>query len=213
VARDRAPGLDPQKKTLTASEQDPAARASWWDELATYDPADFVFLDETSTSIALTRRYARAPRGQRAHGQVPRNHGTPTTLLAALSPAGLGAAMTLEGAANTAAFTAYVREVLCPTLRPGQLVLVDNVSFHRAEAIRELIEAAECVLLFLPPYSPDFNPIEQAFSKLKARLRATAARTQPALETAIADALDEITAADARGWFRHCGYQLLDQPT
>jgi transposase len=212
VARHRPPGLDLKKKTLSASEQDPARRASWWDELATYDPADFVFLDETSISIALTRRYARAPRGQRAPGQVPRNHGTPTTLLAALSPAGLGAAMTLEGAANTAAFTAYVREVLCPTLHSGQLVLVDNVSFHRAEAIRELIEAAECVLVFLPPYSPDFNPIEHAFSKLKTQLRATAARTQAALETAIADALDQITAADARGWFRHCGYELLDPP-
>ena len=212
MARDCALGLDPQKKTLIASEQNPAARASWWDELATYDPADFVFLDETSTSIALTRRYARAPRGRRAPGQVPRNHGTPTTLLAALSASGLGAAMTLEGAANTAVFTAYVRELLCPTLRPGQLVLLDNVSFHRAAAIQELIEAAGCVLVFLPPYSPDFNPIEQAFSKLKAQLRATAARTQVALEAAITDALGSITAADALGWFRHCGYQLPAQP-
>ena len=212
MARHCAPGLDAQKKTLVASEQDPVARASWWAELATYDPADFVFLDESSTSIALTRRYARAPRGQRAYGQVPRNHGRPTTLLAALSPAGLGAAMTLEGAANTAAFLAYVREVLAPTLRPGQLVIVDNVSFHRADAIRDAIAAAGCVLLFLPPYSPDFNPIEQAFSKLKAHLRKAAARTQAALETAIADALATITAADALGWFRHCGYQLLDQP-
>jgi transposase len=168
-------------------------------------------VDEASTSIALTRRYARAPRGQRARGHAPRNYGQPTTLIAALSPAGLGAAMTLEGAANTAAFTAYVREVLCPTLRPGQTVVLDNVSFHRAAPIRELIEAVGCQVLFLPPYSPDFAPIEQAFSKIKTALRTAAARTQAALETAIAEALDTITAADAHGWFRHCGYSLPAQ--
>ena len=211
MAGDRPGGLDAQKKSLSASEQDPVARAAWRDEVATLQPADFVFVDETSTSIALTRRYARAPRGQRAHGQVPRNHGTPTTLLAALSPSGLGAAMTLEGAANTDAFTVYVRELLCPTLRPGQRVILDNVNFHRAAAVGELIEAAGCHVLFLPPYSPDFNPIEHAFSKIKARLRAAPARTQAALEAAIADALDQVTTRDAHGWFRHCGYPLLAQ--
>lgn len=211
MAGDRPGGLDAQKKSLSASEQDPVARTAWRDEVATLQPADFVFVDETSTSIALTRRYARAPRGQRAHGQVPRNHGTPTTLLAALSPSGLGAAMTLEGAANTDAFTVYVRELLCPTLRPGQRVVLDNVSFHRATAVGELIEAAGCHVLFLPPYSPDFNPIEHAFSKIKALLRASAARTQAALEAAIADALDQVTTRDAHGWFRHCGYPLLAQ--
>ena len=187
-------------------------RAAWREEVATHDPDDFVFVDETSTSIALTRRYARAPRGQRARGQVPRNHGTPTTLLAALSATGLGAAMTFSGAANTDAFTVYVRELLCPTLRPGQRGILDNVSFHRAEAVRALIEAAGCHLLFLPPYSPDFNPIEHAFSKIKALLRATAARTQAALEAAIADAIDQVTTQDAHGWFRHCGYPLPVQP-
>jgi transposase len=207
VAGHRPARLDPQKKTLSASEQDPAARAAWREEVETLDPATFVFVDETSTTIALTRRYARAPRGQRARGQVPRNHGRPTTLLAALSPAGLGAAMTLEGAANTDAFLAYLRELLCPTLQPGQLVILDNVSFHRADAVRELIEAVGCRVLFLPPYSPDFNPIEHAFSKIKALLRAAGARTQAALEAAIADAVDAITTADALGWFRHCGYQ------
>lgn len=175
------------------------------------DPEQFVFVDETSTSVALTRRFARAPRGERAREQVPRNYGRPTTLIAALSPAGLGAAMTLEGAANTAAFTVYVRELLCPTLRPGQIVILDNVSFHQAAVIRELIEACGCRLLFLPPYSPDFAPIEHAFSKLKTTLRTTAARTQATLDAAITAALDRITAADARGWFRHCGYRLSAQ--
>jgi transposase len=211
VAGDRPGRLDAQKKSLSASEQDPAARAAWRAAVATRDPDDFVFVDETSTTIALTRRYARAPRGQRARGQVPRNHGTPTTLLAALSPAGLGAAMTLEGAANTDAFLVYLRELLCPTLRPGQLVILDNVSFHRAEAVRELIEGAGCQVLFLPPYSPDFNPIEQAFSKIKALLRAAGARTQAALEAAIGSAIDQVTLPDAHGWFQHCGYPLTAQ--
>ena len=200
--------LATQKKTVSASEQDPVARATWRQETALLDPAQFVFVDETSTSIALTRRFGRAPRGVRAHGHVPRNHGRPTTLIAALSPAGLGAALTLAGAANTAAFAAYCRELLCPSLRPGQVVVLDNVRFHHAAAIGELIASAGCRLLFLPPYSPDFAPIEHAFSKLKTALRAAAARTQPALDTAIAAALALVTAADAHGWFRHCGYRL-----
>lgn len=211
MAGDRPRRLDAQKKSLSASEQDPARRAAWRDAVATLAPDDFVFVDETSTTIALTRRYARAPRGQRAHGKIPRNHGRPTTLLAALSPAGLGAAMTLEGAANTDVFTVYLSELLCPTLRPGQFVILDNVSFHRAEAVRELIEAAGCQVLFLPPYSPDFNPIEHAFSKIKALLRAAGARTRAALEAAIAHAMDQVTAHDSQGWFRHCGYTLAAQ--
>ena len=212
MAGDRPGRLDPQKKTLSASEQDPAARAAWRATVDALDPDRFVFVDETSTTIALTRRYARAPRGERARGSVPRNHGTPTTLLAALSREGLGAAMTLEGAANTEAFAVYLRELLCPTLRPGQIVIVDNVSFHRADRVRALVEAAGCRLLFLPAYSPDFNPIEHAFSKLKALLRAAGARTQAVLEAAIAAALDAVTAADADGWFHHCGYRPAAQP-
>jgi transposase len=212
VAGDRPARLDAQKKTLSAAEQDPVARATWRTEVAPLAAEQFVFLDETSTTIALTRRYARAPRGERARGSVPRNHGLPTTVLAALGPTGLGAVMTLEGAANTAAFTVYLRELLCPTLRPGQIVILDNVSFHRADAVRALIEAAGCRLLFLPPYSPDFNPIEHAFSKLKALLRAIGARTQAALDAAIAQVLDCITTADALGWFRHCGYSPAGQP-
>jgi transposase len=170
-----------------------------------------VFVDETSTTIALTRRYARAPRGERAVTAVPRNHGTATSLVAALSPTGLGAAMTLPGALDGAAFTVYVRDLLCPTLQPGQVVLFDNVSIHHGEAVRECIETAGCTVRFLPPYSPDFAPIEHAFAKLKDLLRAAGARTQADLEAAIADALDQVTAADAHGWFTHCGYPLQDQ--
>jgi transposase len=196
---------------VTASEQDPVARAAWRAAVAVLDPTTFVFVDESSTTIAFTRRYARAPRGARAVAAVPRNHGTPTSLVAALSPAGLGAAMTLEGALDGAAFTAYVRECLCPTLQPGQIVFVDNVGIHHGAAIREHVEAAGCLLRFLPAYSPDFAPIEQAFAKIKEALRAAGARTQAALEAALAAALDGVTAADARGWFTHCGYALQDQ--
>lgn len=165
-------------------------------------------MDETGASTRLTRAYARAPRGQRAVGQVPRNHGTPTTLVAALTPAGLQAAQRLLGAMTTARFTSYVQEVLCPTLRPGQVVAMDNLSAHKSDAVRAAIEAVGATLLFLPPYSPDCSPIELAFSKLKARLKAVAARTQAALDAAIDTAVTTITARDAHGFFAHCGYPL-----
>lgn len=171
-----------------------------------------MFVDETSTNIAMTRRFARAPRGKRAYGKIPRNHGKPTTLVAALGLEGLGAAMTILGAIDTLAFEVYVRDLLCPTLKFGQIVVLDNLSVHKAAVIREHIEAAGCQLFFLPPYSPDLNPIELAFSKLKTALRKAAARTQETLDEAISKALDLVTAEDALGWFHHCGY-LTTSPT
>ena len=147
----------------------------------------------------MTPRYARAPRGTRVYGAIPRNHGQNTTLVAALSPDGIGAAMTLDGASDGPAFVAYVREFLAPTLRPGQIVVLDNLAVHKVAAARALVEARGCRLLFLPAYSPDFSPIELAFAKLKEALRRAGARTKPALETAIAVALDAITAQDLRG--------------
>lgn len=170
------------------------------------DPADFVFVDETGANRGMTPRYARAPRGARAHGQAPAQRGTNVTLVAALSLEGIGAAMTLEGALDGAACAVYVREVLAPRLRPGQIVIWDNVRPHQGETLRTLIEARGCRLRFLPAYSPDFSPIEHAFSKLKEALRRAEARTRAALEEAIRAALATITAADARGWFTHCGY-------
>jgi transposase len=167
-----------------------------------------VFVDETSTGLNMTRRYARTPRGERAYGYVPRNYGQRTTLIAALSPTGMGAAMTLAGAVDTVAFEAYVEQCLVPELRPGQIVLMDNLSSHKSPASERAIAGAGCRLVFLPPYSPDYAPIEQALSKIKAYLRQCAARTQDALDAAIADALEEVTAQDARGWFAHCGYEL-----
>jgi transposase len=142
---------------------------------------------------------------------VPRNHGKNTTLVAALTPAGLQAPWTIEGAMDTAAFECYVQEVLGPTLRPGQIVVLDNLSVHKAESIRQAITARGCELLFLPPYSPDFTPIEQAFSKIKAILRGLGARARDALLEAIRLAVDAITPDDASAWFTLAGYALPGQ--
>ena len=171
-----------------------------------------VFVDESGSNLALAPRYGWAPKGQRAWGQAPTNRGKNTTLLAAMSAEGLLTTMTVEGAADTEAFLLYLDKFLCPALRPGKTVLMDNLRVHKAEAVRERIEARSCRLVFLPRYSPDFNPIEGAFSKLKAFLRRVQARTREALEAAIGAGLQTITAQDARGWFEHCGYPLTAQP-
>jgi transposase len=168
--------------------------------------ADWVFLDESGATTALVRRDARAVGGRRAVGRVPAGHWTQLTILGALSLAGLGACMTVNAPTDTDVFTAYVRHLLVPTLRPGQVVVLDHLSAHRGPAVRALIEGAGCRLLFLPPYSPDFNPIEQAWSKLKTLLRGAAARTREVLEAALTTFLEQITAADADAWFVHAGY-------
>lgn len=151
------------------------------------------------------------PQGERAYGSVPRNYGKNTTLLASLSLTGMGAAMILEGAVDTVAFECYIEQVLAPSLQPGQIVVMDNLSCHTSAKVRQAIEAKGCQLLFLPAYSPDLSPIEEAFSKLKAFLRRVGARTRDALWQALADALETITPQDALGWFTHCGYFPADQ--
>jgi transposase len=163
-------------------------------------------VDECGSNLALTPLYARAPRGQRAYGVVPRNRGKNTTLIAGLTLEGIQAPMILEGAVDTLAFEAYVEQVLAPSLSPGQMVILDNLSVHKGERVRQAITARECQVLFLPAYSPDFTPIEEAFSKLKTWLRRLQARTREALEEAIAQALPKLSAQDAHGWFWHCGY-------
>ncbi len=205
--------MDAKKKTITASERDEERRAAWWEQVIALDPAKFVVVDESGSNIAMTPRYARAPRGQRAYGSVPRNHGKNITLFAALSLDGLGAVMTLDGAADTIAFEAYVRTFLAPTLVPGQIVLLDNLSSHKSATVEQLVAERGCTLLFLPPYSPDFSPIEMACSKVKQHLRHIGARTREALEAAISTAIDSITIHDAAGFFRHCGYHLPGQPS
>lgn len=163
-------------------------------------------MDETGSHIAMTPLYAYAPKGQRAVGKVPRNYGSTMTLIASLSLSGMGEALLLDGAADAAAFEVYIEQVLAPSLHAGQIVILDNLSIHLGPRVRQAIEARGCRLLFLPAYSPDFSPIEEAFSKLKTHLRRVGARTREALQEAIGQALTPITAQDALGWFRHCGY-------
>ncbi len=198
--------LDTKKKTLVASEQNEAARAAWRELAEQLASSDLVFVDETGSHIAMTPLYAYAPKGQRAYGKVPRTYGAIMTLMASLSMQGMGEALILEGAADAAAFEVYIEQVLAKSLRPGQIVILDNLSMHLGSRVRQAIEAKGCRLLFLPAYSPDFSPIEEAFSKLKTMLRREGARTREALQEAIAQALPLITATDALGWFLHCGY-------
>lgn len=198
--------MDTTKKTLTASERDEEARDAFRDLIRTLVTDDLVVVDEMGSSISLTRLYARSPKGTRAYGSVPRNHGTNTTLIGALTPSGLDVAMTLDGAVDSVAFARFTEQFLCPSLRPGQTVILDNLSVHKSVRVRSLIEAAGCTLLFLPAYSPDFAPIEQAFAKIKGLLRRAGARTKETLEAVIALAIDAVTPNDARAFFRHCGY-------
>ena len=170
------------------------------------DPTRLVFVDECGTHTSMTRRRARAPRGTRARGAVPRNRGPVTTLLAGLSLAGMSPAMTVQGGTTAAVFAAYLEQVLLPSLRPGQVVVVDNVGAHKPARMRALVEAAGCRLVFLPAYSPDLSPVEEAFSKIKTLVKAAGARTRAALDAAIAVALAAVTASDAAGWFTHAGY-------
>src|SRR5579859_599839 len=200
------PGLDAKKKTLRASEQKEAERAAWRSQAADLLSQDLIFVDETGSHIAMTPLYAYAPRGERAIGKVPRNYGAIMTLIASLSLDGMGPAFLLDGAADGPAFEIYVEQILAPSLRPGQIVVLDNLSIHLSPRVKQAIEARGCRLLFLPAYSPDLSPIEEAFSKLKTVLRRAGARSREALQEAIATALDLITATDALGWFTHCGY-------
>jgi transposase len=167
-----------------------------------------VFLDESGSHIAMTRTRARAPRGERVVGQVPRNRGTVTTMLAALTLRGISAVMTIEGGTSGDVFTAFVEHVLRPTLRVGDVVVLDNLGAHKVEAARELIESAGARVLFLPPYHPDLNPIETAWSKVKQLLKSAEARTREALDAAIAIAVSAISPGDAAGYFGGCGYHV-----
>ena len=164
-----------------------------------------MFIDEGGTHTSMTRRRARAPRGTRARGAVPRHRGPVTTLIAGLSLAGMSPAMTVVGGTTAAVFATYLEKVLIPALQPGQVV-VDNVGAHKPDRMRSLVEAAGCRLLFRPAYSPDLSPVEEAFSKIKTVVKAAAARTRAALDAAIAAALAAVTAGDAAGWSAHAGY-------
>jgi transposase len=208
VPRAGAAGPHAQKKTLSAREQDAEERAAFRAEAARLDPAGLVFLDETSTPLTLTPLRARAPRGERAVGCVPRGRREHVTLIAALTPAGIAAPVLLPGALDGDAFAAWVEQELVPALRPGQTVLLDNLSVHKRAQAAALVAAAGCALHFLPRYSPDLNPIEQAFAKLEQALRRAEARSFEALVAAAKQAVDAVTPADARAFFADAGYPL-----
>lgn len=195
-----------KKKTLGATEQDEEARAAWREQCKELDAKKLVVIDECGTHIGLTPLYARAPKGKRAHGKIPRNRGKNTTVISAVSWFGMGESLIIEGSTNTVAFEPYVEQVLAPSLSFGQIVLMDNLAAHKSAEVEELIQSRGCQRLFLPSYSPDFSPIEETFSKLKTYLRRIGAHTRETLHDAIVQALQAVTAQDTQGWFRHCGY-------
>lgn len=189
-----------------ASERDEVPRAAFRAVVAPWDQSRFIFVDETSPSGAMTRRYARAPRGQRAVGAVARTHGQNLSVIGALGLQGMVAALSIEGAVDTDVFAVFVRRVLVPALRPGEVVLWDNLHVPHASCIEQAVRAAQGQVIFLPSYSPDFSPIEPCWSKVKTCLRGAAARTRHRLETALKSALHTLRPEDIRGWFTHCGY-------
>ena len=191
---------------MTASERVEPARQAWRKLTATIEPSRWVWVDEFGSTTGLTRRFARAPRGERAHASAPRNHGTNRTTITALTLAGLGTGLILDEAMTTRGFEASVQHVLAPTLQPGQIVALDNLQQHHSDHVRAAIEARGASIWFLPTYSPDFNPIEEAFSKVKTLLRSAEARTHETLVAAIWAALAAVTPAAAQGYFAHAGY-------
>ncbi len=175
---------------------------------AVVEPERLIFVDECGTHTSLAPIYGYAPRGERLYLPVPRSRGKNTTLLSSMTIEGMGPSLSVEGSTTARVFETYLEEVLLPNLEPGQIVVMDNLSAHRPKRFRELIEQRGCELLYLPSYSPDYNPIEEAFAKIKNLLRKACARSKEALVDAIAAALSAITAEDVRGFFEHAGYRL-----
>jgi transposase len=197
---------------IYASERDEqrvqARREEYATEIALEIFRRLKFLDEAGSNLAMTRLYGRAARGTRVFDSVPQNYGENITMLACLSVAGLSAPMTVEGAVDGAVCLVYVEQVLAPTLFEGDVVVMDNLGAHKVKGVREAVEARGAKLIYLPPYSPDLNPIEKCWSKIKTYLRAAKARTRQALEQALKEALLLVTEKDAQGWFESCGYPV-----
>jgi transposase len=184
-----------------------AAREAWFEGQPDLDPARLIFIDETGLNTKMARLRGRCLKGKRLFASIPHGHWNTTTFVAGLSMGGLGAPMLIEGAMNGDAFLAYVEQVLIPGLKPGDIVVMDNLSVHKGVAIRDAIEAAGAELRFLPPYSPDFNPIEQAFAKLKTLLRKAATRSKDTLWDAVGNLLDAFTQPECANYFTNSGYE------
>ncbi len=199
------------KKTAHAAEQDrpdvAARRLAWRVQQPNLDPCRLVFIDETGASTKMARLRGRSKRGQRCRAAVPHGHWKTTTFTAGLRVDSLTAPMVLDGPMHGAAFLAYVEQVLVPTLVPGDQVMMDNLPAHKVAGVKEAIEAAGATRVLLPPYSPDFNPIEQAFAKLKALLRKAAARSVDDLWAAIAEAIELFPPAECANFFANSGYE------
>ena len=202
-----------EKKSLHAierdSEENRKRREEFLQRLQIIPPEKLIFLDESGVTTQMTRGYARASGGRRGHEATPGGHWKILTILSALSLGGLLATMTIEEATDGDIFLAYVEQVLGPKLQPGDVVVMDNLSAHKVAGVEELIQAAGAELLYLPPYSPDLNPIEKAWAKLKQLLRSAKARTAEALDQAIAELLPQITPQNAQAWFRHSGINYI----
>jgi transposase len=187
-----------------------AERADWFEGQLELDPDRLIFIDETAATTAMARRYGWAPRGERCRVAVPQGHWKTTTITAALRTSGLVATALFDGATNGDRFRAYVTDILVPVLKPGDTVILDNLGAHKVAGVRDAIQAAGARLFYLPPYSPDFNPIEQAFAKLKALLRSAAARTLAELRQAIQDAFSAFTPEECRNYVAAAGYDAYD---
>jgi transposase len=202
-----------KKKTGHASEQEredvEASREAWFEGQLDLDPKKLVFIDETSISTSMARRFGWAPRGERCRASIPFGHWKTTTFVAGLRVDRIDAPMTIEGALDGEAFLAYVEQVLAPTLSKGETVVMDNVPLHKVAGVSEAITAKGASVLYLPAYSPDFDPIEKFFSKFKSILQRIAARTAEALEAAVAEALQSVTPDECRNYFAACGYDAF----
>jgi transposase len=180
-------------------------------EVCCLDPGRLVFVDEMGTHTSLAPIYAYAPVGERAFLKIPRNRGKNTTLLRSMTTGGMGPSMAVEGATTSRVFETYVERLLAPALKPGQVVVMENLGAHRPKRVRELIEAMGCELIYLPSYSPDLNPIEEALSKIKHILRNIGARTKEALIEAMGRALAAVSTQDVRSFLVNCGYRAPAQ--
>jgi transposase len=208
----QAPGAAAEQKALQASERDTPrvqqARIAYHHLIGALDVHRLKCVDEAGVNLAMPRRYGRAPRGERVIGTVPQHYGANMTMVGARGLQGVQAVMTVNGATDAEVFRTYVTQVLGPTLAPGAIVVLDNLSAHKAIGVQQALARRRVRLRFLPPYSPDLSPMERCLSQLKTALRAAKARTRETLETAIRHALETVTPVNAWNWFKHCGYPL-----